>query len=163
MVVIIALPFLYPLFTGSGSAPSSQSKPAPTWKPAPTSVPKVGETIAASGWEVRLLDFGPYERFSPDRPPATKGQGKLVVADMRIRNLQNSTSNFTQNDFELKSSDGRTFRPAGQTASIDRGFVITQQVQPGLVTENRVVFDVDPAARGLTFTALKIQFSVPDL
>ena len=110
-----------------------------------------------------LLDFGQYDRFSPGKPAVAKAQGKLVVADMRIKNLQNSTSNFTQNDFRLRSADGREFQPTGQTATIERGFTITQQVQPGLTTENRVVFDIDPNAPGLLiFTALRTQFEVPN-
>jgi hypothetical protein len=120
-----------------------------------------GQTATLGGWEVTLLDFGPYDRFSQQKPP-TQPQGKRVVADMRIKNMQNSSSNFTTNDFELKTADGRTFKPDSVTASIDRGFVISQSVQPGLTTENRVVFDIDPAATGLTFTALKMVFSVPN-
>lgn len=106
------------------------------------------------------MDFGPYERFSPSKPSATKAQGRLVVVDLKVKNLQNSTSNFSQNDFLLKASDGREFKPAGQTATIERGFMISQTVQPGLVTENRVVFDVDPAVTSFTFTALKMLFAV---
>jgi hypothetical protein len=113
------------------------------------------------GWELTLLDFGPYDRFSAGKPPTPKGQGALVVADMRIKNLQNSTSNFTTNDFSLKSGDGREFKPVGQTATIDRGFMVSQTVQPGLASENRVVFDIAPDAKDLVLTALGMQFSVP--
>ena len=121
---------------------------------------QVGQTVSLGGWDVTLLDFGPYDRFD-QRKPSTNAQGTRVVADMRIKNTQARTSNFTQTDFELKSSDGRSFKPDSVTASIARGFVVSQQVQPGLTTENRVVFDIDPAAQGLTFTALKMVFSVP--
>jgi Domain of unknown function (DUF4352) len=122
---------------------------------------RVGQTASLRGWELTLLDFGPYDRFSAGKPPTPKGQGALMVADMRIKNLQNSTSNFTLNDFVLKSGDGREFKAAGQTGSIDRGFLISQTVQPGLTTENRVVFDIAPDAKDLVFTALGMQFSVP--
>lgn len=126
-------------------------------KPAPA---KVGQTATLRGWELTLTDFGPYERFAPDKPPATKAQGALLVADMKIKNTQNSTSNFTTNDFALKSADGREFKAAGQTATIERGFMITQTVQPGLTTENRVVFDVDPAVKAFTLTGLGMLFEV---
>lgn len=121
---------------------------------------KVGQTASRGGWEVTVLDFGPYERFSAGKAPGTPPQGRLLVVDMRIKNLQNSTSNFTTNDFALKAADGREFKPSAQTATIDRGFVISQTVQPGLVTENRVVFDVDPAVKEFTFTALGTQWQL---
>lgn len=121
---------------------------------------KVGQTTTLKGWELTLSDFGPYERFAPDKPPVTQAQGRLLVADMRIKNLQDSTSNFTTNDFKLKAPDTREFAPTGQTAVIARGFLISQAVQPGLITENRVVFDVDPAVKAFTFTGLGMQFEV---
>lgn len=151
---------------------ASQSKPAqqqvsgqpvaPATAVAKPEPAKVGQTANLGGWEVTLLDFGPYERFAPGKPPPTKSQGRLVVADMRIKNRQNASSNFTTNDFVLKSGDGREFQPTGETAIIERGFMISQSVQPGLVTENRVVFDIDPAAKDLVFRALGVQFSVPN-
>ena len=149
----------------------NQLKPqqAVTGQPAPDkaggatpALAQVGQTVSLGGWELTLLDFGPYDRFSPGKPPVPQAQGKLVVADMRIKNLQNSTSNFTQGDFALKAGDGREFKAAAQTASIEKGFVVSQTVQPGLTTENRVVFDIDPAATDLTFTALRMQFQVPN-
>lgn len=150
----------------SGTVAPAQPKAqdAAKEKPAavpPTPVPSVGQTLQQGGWEVTLLDFGPYGRFAATKP-ATAAQGKLMVADMRIKNLQSSTSNFSTNDFELKSGDGRAFKPAGQTGTIERGFFLAQTVQPGLTTENRVVFDIDPSAQGLSFTALRITFSVPN-
>ncbi len=138
--------------------PGAPAAGAPAGKP---ELARIGQAASLRGWEVTLSDFGPYDRFSPGKPPATKAQGVLIVADMKIKNLQNSTSNFTTNDFSLKSGDGREFKPAGQTGTIERGFVISQTVQPGLTTENRVVFDIAPDAKDLVFTALGIQFSVP--
>lgn len=137
-------------------------QPASGQSAAKPEVAKVGQTASLRGWEVTLSDFGPYDRFTSGKAPAPPPQGKLVVADMKIKNLQNSTSNFTQGDFSLKSDDGREFKPAGQTATIERGFVISQTVQPGLVTENRVVFDIAPDAKDLVFNALGMQFSVPN-
>lgn len=163
-LAIVAIVVLVAVGNRSQSSPQVSGEPKPSGAQAVTNnksqMATSGQTVQLGGWEVTLLDFGPYDRFSPGKPAATKSQGVLVVADMRIKNLQNSTSNFTQNDFILKAGDGREFKPAGQTATIDRGFVISQTVQPGLTTENRVVFDIDPAAKDLTFTALKITFSV---
>jgi hypothetical protein len=146
-------------FGASQAKPAQQSVSGTAGTPG-TTLAGIGQTATLGGWEVTLLDFGPFERFSPGKAPTPQPQGKLIVADLRIKNLQNSTSNFTQSDFVLKADDGREFKPAGQTATIDRGFVISQTVQPGLTTENRVVFDVDPAVSSLVFTALKMQFGV---
>lgn len=124
-------------------------------------LPTVGQTASKGGWEVTLVAFGPYEQFA-SRPPSTPPQGKLVVAEFTAKNLQNGTSNFTTNDFEIEAGDKRKFQPAGQTASIDKGFVVSQQVQPGLSTDNRVVFDMDPAAENLVLHVLGLQFKLPD-
>lgn len=140
----------------SGEVP----KPDQAGAAAKPALAKVGQTTTLKGWELTLSDFGPYDRFSPGKPPVTKAQGALLVADMKIKNLQNATSNFTQSDFVIKSPDGREFKSAGQTATIERGFMITQTVQPGLTTENRVVFDADPAVKTFTFTGLGMQFDV---
>lgn len=159
---VITTPTSAPAAGKPSDAPGKPAEAAkPTDAPKPT-LAQIGQTVSLGGWEITLADFGPYEKFSPGKPPATKAQGKLVVADMKIKNLQNTSSNFTTGDFSLKSGDGRTFQPSGQTASIERGFLIAQTVQPGLTTENRVVFDVDPAAKDLTFNALKMVFSVPN-
>jgi hypothetical protein len=141
------------------AAEKSAEKPAEA-KPA---VASIGQTVSLRGWEVTLLDFGPWERFAPQTAPSPPPQGRLVVADMRVKNLQNSTSNFTSGDFSLRSADGREFKPDGKSATIERGFFLSQTVQPGLVTENRVVFDVDPGAKGMSFTALGMRFDVPDI
>jgi hypothetical protein len=148
-------------------APRQQPQPQISEQPAgmagdKPSMAQIGQTVSLGGWEVTLVDFGPYDHFAPSKPPATKARGALVVADMQIKNLQNSTSNFTTNDFTLRAGDGREFKPVGQTTMIDRGFTISQTVQPGLRQRNRVVFDVDPNAPGpLIFTALRTQFEVP--
>jgi hypothetical protein len=122
---------------------------------------RVGERVKFQGWEVTLIDFGPYERFSSGQPPAALPQGVLVVADLRITNIQNRLSEFTPNDFALRSSDGREFKAAAQTASIERGLAPRQTVQPRATTENRVAFDVPPDATHLVLEALEIEFSVP--
>lgn len=157
VILVVAL-----IVVGIVNAPKPQQQIGGASQADATAAPlgKVGQTASLRGWEITLLDFGPYERFAPDKPPVTKAQGRLVVADLRIKNLQTSTSNFTTNDFVLKSADGRSFQSAGQTATIDRGFLISQTVQPGLTTENRVVFDVDPAIKTFTFVGLGTQFEV---
>jgi hypothetical protein len=142
-------------------APRSGDPPATRAARATPTLPTVGDTVGRGGWEVTVTAFGPYEQFER-RPVSPPPQGRLVVVEFVARNLQNRTSNFTTHDFTLVSGDGRRFSPAGQTASIAKGFFISQTVQPGLATENRVVFDVDPAARNLIFEALGLRFRLPE-
>jgi hypothetical protein len=123
-------------------------------------LPKVGETTKQQGWELTLVAFGPYDRFAPVNPAATKNQRALLVADMRIKNLQTSPRDFTLSDFTLKAGDGREFKAAEQTATIEKGFVTSQAVQPGLTAETRVVFAADPTLKVFTLAALGMQFEV---
>ena len=121
---------------------------------------QVGETVKLQGWEVTLLDFGPYERFSPG-PPASQARGVLVVGELRITNIQNRPADLTLSDFALEAGDGRRFEPAAETATVERGLVAVETVQPQETIERRVVFDVPPDARDLVLEALEIEFSVP--
>jgi hypothetical protein len=165
IIALVAIVAILAVVVGNQPKPQQQvsGQPAPAGQAAgKPELAKVGQTASLKGWEVTVTDFGPYDRFAPGKAPAPPPQGKLVVADMRVKNLQNATSNFTQGDFSLKAGDGREFKPAGQTATIERGFVVSQTVQPGLVTENRVVFDIAPDAKDLVFNALGMQFSVPN-
>ena len=122
VVLLVALALLAP--KPPPPQPTISGQPASTATGGAPAVAQVGQTASLGGCEVTLLDFGPYERFAT-LPPPTPAQGKRMVADMRIKNLQTSTSNFTTSDFELKAADGRSFKPDGTTATIERGFVIS--------------------------------------
>lgn len=127
-----------------------------------TAVPMgtVGDTVKAGNWELTLRQFDTYEKVAgkPLSAGTPKPQGTLLVADFSARNLHSATSNFTSNDFLLIAPDGRQFKTA--SVAIEKNFPFTQQVQPGLVTENRVVFDADPAVKEWTLKALGMQFAV---
>jgi hypothetical protein len=116
--------------------------------------------VKLQGWEVTLLAFGPYERFSPG-PSASQARGALVVGELRITNIQNRPADLTLSDFVLRAGDGRRFEPAAETATVERGLVAVETVQPQETIERRVVFDVPLDARDLALEALEIEFSVP--
>lgn len=124
-------------------------------------LPSVGASAKMQGWEVTLLKFGLYERLAPDRTPAPDAHDVLVVADLRIRNLQNRPDDFTPRDFVLRVGDGRQVTPAAETAQIERGLSPRETLQPGQTTERRVVFEVPPDAQDLVLEALELEFSVP--
>jgi hypothetical protein len=124
---------------------------------------QLGETVRLQGWEVTLLDFGRYDRFSSGPAPASDARGGLVLAELRIKNIQSRAADFSRNDFALQSGDGRRFAPAAETATVERGLVDAETVPPGETAEKRLVFDLPPDARNLLFEALEIEFAVPDL
>ena len=161
---LVALMSLLILLGGRHSFTQQQLSSQPVPQPADGArFAQVGETVKLQGWEVTLLGFGLYERFSSSPPLAPKTGGVLMVADLQIKNIQSRTSDFTLNDFVLKAGDGRRFGPAPETTNIERGLVAGETVQPDQRTDKRVVFDVSPNARDLVFEALEIEFTVPAL
>ena len=153
---------------GRPPQPSTTPTPAPVVVSKPTAAvtarpahPTVGDTVSLGGWRVSFRDFGVPEKMIMRPNNLPRGQGALVIARLDVTNLQNSTSNFTINDFAIRSSDGREFKPADQTVIIEDGFVISKTVQPGLSASANIVFDIDPSARNLMLTVLKTQFAVP--
>lgn len=127
----------------------------------PSEYARVGETVKLQGWEVTLLDVGPYERFSTGQPPSSPSGGVLVVANMRIRNIQNRPSGLGPENFVLKAGDGREFRSAAQTGSLQDGLATRVTVQSDQTIDVRVAFEVPHDARDLVLEALEIEFSVP--
>lgn len=119
----------------------------------------VGDVVAQGRWEVQVLRWGDWEVFS-SRPPSTPPQGRYVVVEFAATNRHQETSNFTTNDLRLLTGDGRRFAAAAASATIDNGVFISQSVQPGLTTTNRIVFDVDPAAENLVVEILGIRFQL---
>jgi hypothetical protein len=120
-------------------------------------LPTVGQSASGAGWEVTLTAYGPYARFAAE-PPTGTPQGEFMVAEFVARNLQTWSATFTTSDFALRAADGRRFPAAPQTGRIAKGISLIQAVPAGATTENRVVFDVDPAAADLTLDLLGVQF-----
>jgi hypothetical protein len=113
-----------------------------------------------SGWDVLVVEFGSFSDVTRGQSPTPAPKGRLLVADMRITNIQQVLSNVTTNDFELKADDGHVFKPALQTASIERGLILGRVIQPGEIVQSRVVFDVDPPLKAFTLTALQTEHRV---
>lgn len=148
---------------GRGSSPQTTTaqgaagtRSAPAANPRAEAAP-IGDTAQRGNWEMTVVKFGPWDQFA-SRPPSTSAQGRLMVVEFTAKNLHQQTSQFGTQDFVIEAGDGRKFQPASATASIDKGFTITQRVQPGLTTENRLVFDLDPAASDLVLIGLGMYF-----
>src|SRR4051812_37300643 len=90
----------------------------------PASPPAMGGEAAPEtpiGWDIFLLDFGVYHGGGERSSPSADQERRFLVADLRITNTQQGPSAYTFNDFELKAEDGRLFKAALQTASIEHG------------------------------------------
>ena len=142
------------LFTSGcqSGARQSSSRGAPV-EPKP---PGIGEPVKFQGWEVTLLGFVPDER-----PQASSASGILVIAELRLRNLQNRPAGFTPSDVILNTADGRSLRPSTATATLGRGLTTREELPPGAVAERRVAFEVPPGATPLILEVLEIEFSLP--
>jgi hypothetical protein len=120
----------------------------------------VGDAVKLQGWEVTLLAFGPYDLSAPAESPSDT-PADIMLADVRIRNIQSRTSEYRLDDFALMTGDGRRVRPDRRTASVDGGVSTSETVQPLEVSERRVLFDVPARAGDLVLEVLEVQFRVP--
>ena len=161
-LVAVAILLIASVVIGSTSPPPRVT-PAPATPTVATTpvIALIGQAVGLGGWDVTLLDFGPYEKFERRRP-ATFANGTHVVADMQIQNRQSVQAVLALNDFMLTRDDGQAFPPAPETASIIGGFFVSQSIQPAQTLGIRIVFDIDPNARGLTLTALGTQFRIAE-
>jgi hypothetical protein len=123
--------------------------------------PHIGETVKLQGWEVTLLAFGPYESTPGELPPDM--QATLMMADVRIRNIQNRASDYRLEDLVLRTNDGRRVPPDARTGGIEGGLSASETLQPLEVSERRVLFDVPADAGDLVLEVLEVQFRVPAL
>jgi hypothetical protein len=140
------------------ASPPMQTPAPPV--PAGAALPTVEQSASGPEWEVTLTAYGPYARFAA-QPPTGTPRWQFMVAEFTARNLQNRTGTFTTSDFAVRAGDGRRFPAAPQTGRIERGISLIQAVTAGATTENRVVFDLDPAATDLTLDLLGVQFRLP--
>jgi hypothetical protein len=115
---------------------------------------------SSSGWDVFLVNFGEYHDASPRQTGPAEQERRLLVADLRITNLQQRLSTYTFNDFELRAENRRDFKPVPRTANVDHGLVFVRFSQPGVTSESRILFDVDRQFKAFTLTALKRSFRV---
>ena len=139
--------------TGCQSGPRQASSRGAPVEP---TLPGIGEPVKFQGWEVTLLRFAPHERPQPSGASAT-----LVIAELRLRNIQNRSASFTPNDFIVKTADRRSLKPATATATLERGLTTGEELPPGGVTERRVAFEVPSGDAPLILEALEIEFSLP--
>jgi uncharacterized RDD family membrane protein YckC len=122
--------------------------------------PAVGDTATSALWEVRLSRYGPYEAFSAI-PAAIPARGRLLVAEIGARYRGEGTATFGSGDFVLITADGQRIGPASQTSGLEGGLWLVQAGSSDVLTERRVVFDVDPAAAALGLEALGVRFRLP--
>jgi hypothetical protein len=100
-------------------------------------LPTVGDTAANDAWVVTLTAYRPYEEVASQ--PVQLSPGRKLIVD----------------------ATGRTIAPAGQTASIEKGFLLTW-IQAGQTAEHRAVFEIDAEAAGLTLRIFELSFELPN-
>jgi hypothetical protein len=122
--------------------------------------PGVGDTASNDAWAITLAAYRPYDEVANQPVQLSPGR-KLVVVDFVLENRQRYTGTLTTSSLSIVDGTGRTIAPAGQTASIDRGFLLTW-IQAGQKAEHRAVFELDAAATGLVLKIFELRFRLPD-
>jgi hypothetical protein len=81
--------------------------------------------------------------------------------EFAAKNLQRWTGTITTSTLAIQDGRGRTYRPTGQTSSIEKGFWLTW-VKSDERAEQRALFELPADATGLTLTVLDLRFGLPD-
>ncbi|MCX6024039.1 MAG: DUF4352 domain-containing protein [Chloroflexi bacterium] len=131
-------------------------RPAPTATPAPV-IGKTGETLATKNWRVTLAGV---ERPGKSLVWSSFGNKQEAVGTWLVINvdLENTgKENFTVNDwdFELKTADGVTYKGANCCflyADLKKMQKLGQQLPPGVPAKSALIYDIAPAAAGMTLT-----------
>src|SRR5215208_3930404 len=140
-VAILALlvAALFGLAYDQSHAPTTPTQPAPQ----EPELPGPGDTVKFQGWEITMVSVTP--------------RADRVVADLRIRNIQNRPATFTPHDIVLRTIDRRAIEPAPWTAGLERGLLPREELPPGGTTERRVGFDAPAGAGPLILEAFEIE------
>jgi hypothetical protein len=145
------------------AAEPTQLQAAPTVPPtavptsAPVVLPGVGNTINKGDWAIGLDRVTSAIRLDDDYSYIQADPGStFVILDMRAKNTGNKPNSIRITDFYLTSPEGSRFtassaymRPKDHAKPI----TYSEVVQPGLIREFSVVFEVDPNIRSYRFTA----------
>lgn len=143
------------------AAPAATSTPAPKPTSTPAQAPElapadIGDTVTNGNWQLTLTKVEQADVLGKSSYSAGKpAQGKYVIVTVTAKNLDKATSTISDHDFVIKSPDGVKYQTSsdGTTALMGESITSTapkvlwlsQQIQPGLSSTVRLVFDVDPA------------------
>lgn len=74
-----------------------------------------------------------------------KADGKFVIVDLQLTNRKDETKTFTSASAKLVTSDGKAYETTSEAMfAVDESLAL-KEVQPDLMTEGTLVFDVPPA------------------
>ena len=156
--------------TSPATAVPAPPEPTPTPAPAPATptpviLPGVGSEAQAGNWKIKFQNLrtanvlGDYSKET--------AQGRFVIVTLAATNLHNETSILNPWDFAMRSAEGNQYRVStdGTWALIGdstgpKPMSSGNQIQPGLTTQFRLVFDVNPNQKQFTLKAAGIDFAV---
>lgn len=127
-------------------------------------LPTVGATVVWQGWQVTLDSYGVPPEADPGLPRPT---GTQVWAAFTVTDLQNQGSPCTE-DIRIEAGDGQRYTPltVDQTPGPPRivrppGATAAEPPAQQRYCVTDAIFEIDPAASGLTLNVLGIAFQLP--
>lgn len=140
------------------SVPGAQAKATETKvPPTPTPAPGVGDTITSGNWEYKITQVkrekGPlvWSQYGNKTEP----KGEWVIIDIDLKNIGKENFGLNTHDFGLVDDAGVKYdhsSASGASSSFQEYQKLSKlgdQYPPGVPLQSALVFDINPAARGL--------------
>ncbi|MDE2101826.1 MAG: DUF4352 domain-containing protein [Patescibacteria group bacterium] len=146
---------------------SGSTAPNASASAAATSVPlKVGEKLTAGNWEYTITKASkPGNVLKVDEFTTLKALGTWVQVDMTLTNVAKQNFDIGTNDFTLVDAGGTKYDVTDQLGYytwLDKAGLATLRGQkpPNIPFKSALLFDVNPAAKGLHLELVQAKRSV---
>ena len=152
---------------GSRSGTKATVTSGASANPSATVVPiKVGDKVAAGNWEYTVTKVAkPGQVITVDEYTTLKALGTWVEVELTLTNISKQNFDIGTSDFTLVDATGTKYNVTDQLGYyswLDKQGLTTLRGQkpPNLPFKSALLFDVNPAAKGLQLELLQAKKSV---
>lgn len=163
LVVLIVVIVVATSAGGNKTTVTSSSGSSSSTSQQPTAIPKIGDIIKSGNWQYQVskVDRQKTVKWS-DFGNTTDAKGIWEIVQIKVTNIGKESFPINAWDFEVKDADGITYKD--DTSTMYSKFLklsaIGDTYPPNVPAEIAVLFDVNPAAKGLQLNLVQAKTAV---